>query len=84
MGCNCKQVKKIKKTIPSLVSNEYEKKGINAFLKLIYKYLWHLFGCIITVIFTIIAIPIVAIMAMTSYIKHGEMIISLPFLKRKK
>ena len=83
MGCNCKQVNKIKKNIPSIVLPEYEKKGVKKFVKIILEYLWHLLGFFVMIIFTIIAMPIIFTMAFINYIKHGEMFISLPFIGNK-
>jgi hypothetical protein len=83
MSCNCKQVNKIKKTIPSIVLPEYEKKGIKKIFNIILGRLWHLLGFIIMIMFTIIAMPIIFTMAFVNYIRHGEMFISLPFIGNK-
>lgn len=84
MGCNCKQVKKIEKKLPSIKYGEYEKKGWIKFFEIIKKTLWKLLGFCIAFIFTIIAIPVIAIMALISFTVKGEMILSLPFLKNQK
>lgn len=83
MGCNCKQVKKITKNMPSFELPEYSKKGWKKILKYILKYLWHFIGCVVVLIFTIIATPIILVVAFFNYIKHGEMFITLPFLTKK-
>ena len=84
MGCNCKQVRKIQKHITPFVIPEYEKKGMKKILKVFGNWLWKMLGCCIVFIFMIIALPIVLSMAIVSYIKKGEMLISLPFLKKQK
>lgn len=81
MGCNCKQIKKIEKNIPSVFHNEYKKQGLKKFLNIIKDLSWKLLGFTITFIFTMIAIPVIAFMALYNFTKHGEMVISLPFLK---
>jgi hypothetical protein len=83
MGCNCKQVKKIEKNMPFLTMPTYEKKGWRKIYDIITKGLWKLFGYIIVVIFTLIAIPVIPLMAMFNYFKTGEMFISMPFIEKK-
>ena len=84
MGCNCKQVNKINKKFPSFIIPEYEKRGVCRLLQMIGKGLWKFLGFCIAFIFMIIGMPIVIIMAMISYIRHGRMLISLPFLGKNK
>lgn len=84
MGCNCKQVKKIEKQIPLIKYSEYKKRGWRFFYDIIKRILWRLLGFGVRFIFTIIAIPIIAIMALINLTFKDEMILSLPFLKNKK
>lgn len=83
MGCNCKQAKKIEKNMPFLTMPTYEKKGWRKFYNIITDGLWKLLGYVVVVIFTIIVIPAIPLMAMFSYFKRGEMLISLPFIEKK-
>lgn len=83
MGCNCKQAKKIEKNMPFLTMPTYEKKGWRKFCDIMTQRLWKLLGCLIVIIFTLIAIPVIPLMAMFSYFKTGEMLISLPFIEKK-
>jgi hypothetical protein len=83
MGCNCKQAKKIEKNMPFLKIPTYEKKGWKKICDIFVKHLWKILGCIIVIIFTLIAIPVIPLMAMFNYFKNGEMLISMPFIEKK-
>jgi hypothetical protein len=83
MGCNCKQAKRVEKNMPSVVMPNYKKSGLRKFGDEILKFLWKLLGHCIVVIFTILLIPVLIVVGIISYFKHGEMIISLPFIGRK-
>ncbi len=81
MGCNCK-MKKMEKKFPSIITPTYNKQGIGKFLDIIKQRLWKLLGCIIVIIFMILAIPFVALMVIYNYVRHGELMFSIPFLDK--
>ena len=83
MGCNCK-IKNIEKKFPSIITPTYEKKGIGKFLNMIKQHLWKLLGSIIVIIFMVLAIPFVALMVIYNYIRHSELMFSIPFMKTAK
>ena len=83
MGCNCK-MNKIEKKVPSIITPTYEKKGIGKILNILKERLWKLLGCIIVILFMILAIPFVALMVIYNYIRHGELMFSIPFMHSAK
>ena len=84
MSCNCKQLKKIEKNMPSLLTPKYEKKGVMKFFNIIKIYSWKLLGKFFVILFILIGIPIVAITLIINYLTHGELFLSLPFLNKNR
>ena len=83
MSCNCKQLKKIEKKVPSILNTQYKKKGIKKILNISYQFLWKMLGNLLIVIVTIITIPIIAILVIINQFKRGNIIIDLSFFTKK-
>lgn len=83
MSCNCKQLKKLEKKIPSILNSKHEKKGVKKILNLIYQFLWKMLGNLIIVIVTAITTPIILIAVIINQFKSNNLIIDLSFLNKK-
>lgn len=83
MSCNCKQLKKLEKKIPSILNTQHKKKGIKKFLNISYQFLWKMFGNLIIVFITIITIPIIIIAVILNQFKSDNIVIDLSFLSKK-
>lgn len=85
MGCSCKEAKKISRHIPSFMAkNNNDKKGWKKYFFMFSKYFLKLINGVIILLFMLFCMPLVVLMVLFNYIKHNELMMSIPFLKKTK